>query len=424
MCLPLFPEADWPLFSATWPTSGSMRNGTCAPQPLLAERIAASASSYWPTATDADSRSSARHTTTTGVMHPSTMLTDAVRAWPTPTTVDDGTRCGRRQNPDGKGGHVLSEEATQWPTPAARDYKGENSVDHLTNGTGRKHLDQLPNFVAHLWATPNVPNGGRALDAETVASKGTDQNGQKHQVDLNAQVRLLWPTPAARYGSSQNGINGKGGEHERPSANTPGLEKLARTMTWPTPTTLNRTSDKAQNRRPTAGPQRGGPSLGLEDVATSRSFLPLLATSTDGDASSASDPISRRLWKTPHGFANTDQYGKTGGGGGEFHKQAMAASDSWSTPKANCNVTSTKAMTPFEDGGSTSKPGLAQQAIGSSTTKGKPKLNANFVEWLMGWPIGWTASALAATEWCRWRQRMRSSLWQLARASGVDSGVE
>lgn len=39
---------------------------------------------------------------------------------------------------------------TMWPTPAARDYKGANSLEHCeVNGTGRKHMDQLPNAVAH-----------------------------------------------------------------------------------------------------------------------------------------------------------------------------------------------------------------------------------------------------------------------------------
>ena len=41
-----------------------------------------------------------------------------------------------------------------WPTPASRDWKGENGADHLTNGTGRLHLDQLPNFVAHCFTPP------------------------------------------------------------------------------------------------------------------------------------------------------------------------------------------------------------------------------------------------------------------------------
>lgn len=47
-----------------------------------------------------------------------------------------------------------------WPTPAARDAKGANSSEHVTtNGTGRMHMDQLPNFVEHglkNWPTPSA----------------------------------------------------------------------------------------------------------------------------------------------------------------------------------------------------------------------------------------------------------------------------
>ena len=46
------------------------------------------------------------------------------------------------------------------------------------------------------------------------------------------------PTPAASdYGSSQNGINGKGGENERPSAGRPPPSSAARMGMLPTPTT-------------------------------------------------------------------------------------------------------------------------------------------------------------------------------------------
>ena len=53
-----------------------------------------------------------------------------------------------------KQGANLGQQAQTWPTPARRDYKGENSPDHLENGTGRLHLDQLPNAVAHSWHRP------------------------------------------------------------------------------------------------------------------------------------------------------------------------------------------------------------------------------------------------------------------------------
>jgi hypothetical protein len=50
-----------------------------------------------------------------------------------------------------------------WPTPAARDYKGANSREHCeVNGTGRKHMDQLPNAVKYI--TPRV-GGEESLDS-------------------------------------------------------------------------------------------------------------------------------------------------------------------------------------------------------------------------------------------------------------------
>lgn len=41
------------------------------------------------------------------------------------------------------------------------------------------------------------------------------------------------------------------------------------------------------------------------------------------------------------------------------------------------------------------------------------QLNPLFVEWLMGWPAGWTLFACSGTELSRFRQRMRSALSQL-----------
>lgn len=51
---------------------------------------------------------------------------------------------------------------------------------------------------------------------------------------------------------------------------------------------------------------------------------------------------------------------------------------------------------------------------GLASSPSPPRLNPRFVEWLMGFPIGWTDSAPVATEWCRWKQRMRTELLRLA----------
>ncbi len=56
----------------------------------------------------------------------------------------------------------------------------------------------------------------------------------------------------------------------------------------------------------------------------------------------------------------------------------------------------------------------------TTSTDGAPRstsglqLNPLFVEWLMGWPAGWTLFACSATELSRFKQRMRSALSRLA----------
>ena len=97
------------------------------------------------------------------------------RLWPTPQA-HKITRSGEIVNADGTEWDGLSkphskttgrpittalaDAVAMWPTPAARDCKGANSREHCeTNGTGRKHMDQLPNAVAHpdlRFATPQA----------------------------------------------------------------------------------------------------------------------------------------------------------------------------------------------------------------------------------------------------------------------------
>jgi hypothetical protein len=69
--------------------------------------------------------------------------------WPTPRGTD-GTK-GVPNQAGSKGDLMLPSAAAQWPTPAARDSKGANSAEQhaLITGGGRKHMDQLSNFVAH-----------------------------------------------------------------------------------------------------------------------------------------------------------------------------------------------------------------------------------------------------------------------------------
>ncbi|XAI96804.1 hypothetical protein [Synechococcus phage Ssp-JY39] len=95
-------------------------------------------------------------------------------AWPTASatflTGDDADlfqqRAARlREKHKGRTGNgagmTLATAAQNWPAPAARDHKGANGPNHMLNGSGRLHLDQLPNFVAFLWKTPRAHEVGQ-----------------------------------------------------------------------------------------------------------------------------------------------------------------------------------------------------------------------------------------------------------------------
>jgi len=119
-----------------------------------------SGSSSWPTAKSltggANSNREAR-----GAGGPD--LQEAAQNWATPQAHDVRQRGAGSYNPAGNSDFTRKAEAFSmgivgnWPTPASRDHKGENSPDHLANGTGRLHMDQLPNAVAHGFSLPGLP---------------------------------------------------------------------------------------------------------------------------------------------------------------------------------------------------------------------------------------------------------------------------
>ena len=78
-----------------------------------------------------------------------------------------------------------SEIAQMWPTPAARDCKGANSLEHLAQpGTpeNRHHVDQLAN-AAKLFATPC------AGDAQGTSGGG---NSRSLRTDVGGQLNPAW----------------------------------------------------------------------------------------------------------------------------------------------------------------------------------------------------------------------------------------
>jgi hypothetical protein len=113
-----------------------------------------------------------------------------VHQWQTPTTMAAKGVEYQRQA-DGSNIAILSGQAQQWATPDAHAMERTNRSDS-PNAAVRPTLA----LAAAQWSTPNVPNGGRSVSAEVVASRGKTENG-KRQVGLESEVRH-WATPTAR----------------------------------------------------------------------------------------------------------------------------------------------------------------------------------------------------------------------------------
>lgn len=224
-------------------------------------------------------------------------------AWPTPdaSVAQDGetpeTWLARRErvkltakNGNGMGTPLAMAavmfQASARPTPTANDWKGSGPT--LERSDGQMRGDRLDYATEQLWYTPNVPNGGRTLSADT-SPTGKTADGMKRQVGLENQANW-WMTPRSHeVGQYQYSR----GDKEKPVPRLTGqaldMEAYQTSNTWPTPTAMNRprsdeTLEKCRAHRKEKAGQNTVP-LYLEDLA-SRISLQGQETQTDGEKSS------------------------------------------------------------------------------------------------------------------------------------------
>jgi hypothetical protein len=137
----------------------------------------------------------------------------ALMQWATPRASD--TRSGEVSDEVyDRNSRPLTEQAARWATPTA-----SCATDGNTERGGDRQGELLLAGQARAWLTPAT--------ADAIRSNSTRDRSEGPT--LAESAARLFPTPSAsQYGSSQNGINGKGGEFERPSAGSPSLETMAR----------------------------------------------------------------------------------------------------------------------------------------------------------------------------------------------------
>lgn len=213
-----------------------------------------------------------------------------------------------------------------------------------------------------------------------------------------------YPTPAAtQYGSSQNGINGVGGDNERPSAGTPSLETMARKGMFPTPlaacpdrprsvTGERRRSDLAltalemrHGHYPTPTAQVANNQAG--EGQGRRNTLPLdvvaVQTAASWPTAVARDGRSNARHTTKTGVMHS---GTTLTDAMRDHMDAMQTSQS-SPPEDMTSGPGPICLHPTPSSPQHSRaPKIERDASGKATMI----LNVLFVEHLMGLPIGWT----------------------------------
>ena len=214
---------------------------------------------------------------------------------------------------------------------------------------------------AAMWLTPNVPNGGRSVSAELVASKGTTADGEKRTVGLESQTKY-WATPRA------NDAEKRGNVAHRPEM--PDL--VGQSQAWPTP-------------RGTDGTKRG------PNQAGSKGDLML--------------PSAAAQWPTPAARdskgPNSEQHA-TVTGGGRKHMDQLA------NFVAHTPLDCLRPDPQTHDGPQSLPPNPGAHP---PSTK---RLNPYFTEWLMGWPAGWSSAtelpASSAAEMASYRCRLRQRL--------------
>jgi len=270
-------------------------------------------------------------------------------AWNTPKANDAekrGNVAVRANAPE------LVAQAGHWQTPKATEGMGKHS---MTNG---KRYEKLGG-EAEQWMTPNVPNGGRSVSEEIVASKGTTPEGDKRTVGLESQTKF-----------------------------------------WATPKTITGGAESAERKKELGRMESGGGDLQAQIQSWNANFAATNSQSTLDDMDAPTAKGMDSTWPTPatrdYKGANSEEHA-TVTGGGRKHMDQLSNFVAYS-PQAQA--------IPDGEPSLPQNPGAPQQSA--------KRLNPYFVSWLMGWPLHWVSTTVqpgfGPVETELWRSRLHYHL--------------
>ncbi len=227
-----------------------------------------------------------------------------------------------------------------------------------------------------FWRTPQSANA-------TQGAKTPEQIAAQRHPFITLADQARWATPTVQTFATRKQVGATEREHLLPS----------QAQNWPTATAGDSHGHQYQRDRGEKGKER--PTLVGKAVQWPT------ANARDADKWNNRPPgHSRQVNLSGHAQTWPTPMGST--------KGASAPELRSGNPKARL-VTAAEGFPSSPLGRETSRPG-------GESWKSRRRLNPRFVEWLMGWPIGWTDCAHAATGWCHFKRRMRSALSVLLQA--------
>ena len=287
---------------------------------------------------------------------------DGQRDWPTPRTRGLLGGSGSREMVQAmvEEGELTEEEAEAilgvklWPTPMAGDATGSRSSKGKDRPDEGGLLHAVKQEAEVLWPTPNA--------SEDRAEKYTLETSARHyaegrQIHLSQAVRM-WPTPTSEDGG-RNGSQEDWRKYEE-EGQTSGARLRNAAQNWPTPTVLDSTG-------------RGD-----------REF-------NEGNWATASLGLAARTWPTPTGD-DADNVKRASGTFESLTREVQEEETKmFPTPRSSevaAGMTIENARNRVEQSGYRSN--LEELVAIEAPAAVEGALSADWVEWLMCVPIGWT----------------------------------
>lgn len=289
--------------------------------------------------------------------------------WPTVGGMRNGSLFQRPTWAPRMGANGGSATPGAWMTPRAGD--GPKGGPNQAGSKG----DQMLTSQAAQWMTPTVMNAqGNAY------TRDRGQAGQERPT-LTGQAQQ-WPTPdTARRGTESP----EQVKTRRDKSGAGGLPLQTAAACWPTPASRDGDPRRAPTRQD---------SLAWENKVARGSVNAAGMLSDDLSSSAANWPTpASRDYRTPNASSYQDRSGTTKG-----EQLVNFVAHRFSSPPAQ----------PTPDG-----PASSQTPPGSPPPLTQ-RLNPYFVEWLMGWPLGWTSAAgqggSSAVGTALWRSALQQRL--------------